>query len=70
MSTPRSCNAYLIPASATQNLGEGNHTVQVRAADNVGLSSSSQVSAAAVQTVQVDTTAPNPKPKRPTCPIN
>ncbi|MEZ4705569.1 MAG: LamG-like jellyroll fold domain-containing protein [Caldilineaceae bacterium] len=55
-------NAYLIPASATQGLSEGNHTVQVRAADNVGLSSSSQVSAAAVQTVQVDTTVPKPGP--------
>ncbi|MEZ4678401.1 MAG: LamG domain-containing protein [Caldilineaceae bacterium] len=58
-------DAYLIPAAATQGLNEGSHTVQVRATDNVGLSSSSQVSAAATngtQTVQVDTTAPNPGP--------
>ncbi|MEZ4867006.1 MAG: LamG-like jellyroll fold domain-containing protein [Caldilineaceae bacterium] len=59
-------NAYLIPATATENLGEGSHTVQVRATDNVGLSSAnSQVSAAAAgatQTIQVDATAPNPGP--------
>ncbi|MCB0140746.1 MAG: LamG domain-containing protein, partial [Caldilineaceae bacterium] len=50
-------NAYLIPASATQNLNEGSHSVQVRATDNVGLSST-----AAAQTVQVDSTPPNPGP--------
>ncbi|MFZ1754297.1 MAG: LamG-like jellyroll fold domain-containing protein [Caldilineaceae bacterium] len=54
-------NAYLIPASATQNLSEGSHTVQVRATDAVGLSTTSgQVRAA--QTVQVDATAPQPGP--------
>ncbi|MEZ4867015.1 MAG: LamG-like jellyroll fold domain-containing protein [Caldilineaceae bacterium] len=46
-------DAYLIPSTATAGLGEGNHTVQVRATDNIGLSTT-----AAAQTVRVDTTAP------------
>ncbi|MCB0121018.1 MAG: hypothetical protein KDE58_02180, partial [Caldilineaceae bacterium] len=54
-------SSYFIPASATAGLGDGSHTVEVRATDKVGLSSTaSQVSAAAAQTVQVDTTAPTP----------